>query len=314
MTNDAVGFKIRSRRHPLVKRQNGRSTYVLRRASSSRKPSLPRHVEISGAIPLLETRGHGSMDLNDSRESCDILLDLALKVGIENITAVAKALGTGRAPRSADVSDQQTDPDEGMEAVIAAQLGQRTIVQTRLLGRLCADLAVTAGCDDSTLGNGSHVPAARQTDQWRRTTDPADDMGWHLKTCGEPTYVWSRMATQGTAFASRIEAEDMRMAGKTGTAQVRSAVVDNKECMDQRHPVCRYAPYDNRNTRLPSGGTRRQQIGFGSASARDVTLQALVRAHPRCLPIQKARARTFGTNATKSSGAKIRCRSEHELS
>jgi penicillin-binding protein 2 len=52
---------------------------------------------------------------------------------------------------------------------------------------------------------------------------------------------------RGTAYRSRLLPEEMKLAGKTGTSQVRSVVVDNKsvpwEQRDHALFVC-FAPYD----------------------------------------------------------------------
>jgi len=89
---------------------------------------------------------------------------------------------------------------------------------------------------------------------------------------------------RGTAYKSRIIAKDMRMAGKTGTSQVRSAVVNNNEVpWEQRDHALfvGFAPYDNPRYAC---AVLVEHGGGGSKAAapiaRDVMLQALYEGEP----------------------------------
>ena len=89
---------------------------------------------------------------------------------------------------------------------------------------------------------------------------------------------------RGTAYRSRIIADGMRMAGKTGTSQVRSAVVDNKSVpWEQRDHALfvSFAPYDN--PRFACAVLVEHGGGGSTAAApiaRDVMLQALYGGEP----------------------------------
>ena len=253
----------------------------------------PGHMEISGRkFHCWKRAGHGSMDLNDSlRESCDVYYyDLALKVGIENITAMAKRLGLGERhdlPMSA-INSGLTPTKEwkqiyrGADWVIGdsanAAIGQGYVLTSPLqLAVMTARLATGRSVSPRLVKriNGEEQPIRA-----------GEDMGLAPENLRQIRRgMWSVCNNRkGTAFASRIEAEDMRMAGKTGTAQVRSAVVDNEEVpWDQRDHALfvNYAPYDNPKYAV---AVVVEHGGSGSASAapiaRDVTLQALFEGTP----------------------------------
>lgn len=250
-------------------------------------------MEISGRnFHCWKRVGHGSMDLNDSlRESCDVYYyDLALKVGIENMTAMAQRLGLGERhdiPMSA-ISSGLTPTKEwkqiyrGADWVIGdsanAAIGQGYVLATPLqlavmTARLATGRSVTPrlvkriGGEEQPIGAGEDLGLAEENlRQIRRGM-------WAV--CNN---------RKGTAYASRIEAEDMRMAGKTGTAQVRSTIVDNEEVpWDQRDHALfvNYAPYDNPKYAV---AVVVEHGGGGSSTAapiaRDVTLQALYGGTP----------------------------------
>ena len=89
---------------------------------------------------------------------------------------------------------------------------------------------------------------------------------------------------KGTAYSSRIAEPEFRMAGKTGTAQVRSSIVDNEEVpWEQRDHALfvNYAPFDNPKYAV---AVVVEHGGGGSTAAapiaRDVTLQALFEGTP----------------------------------
>ena len=89
---------------------------------------------------------------------------------------------------------------------------------------------------------------------------------------------------RGTAYRSRIIAKDMRMAGKTGTSQVRSVVVNNNEVpWEQRDHALfvGFAPYDDPKYAV---AVLVEHGGGGSKAAapiaRDVMLQALYDGEP----------------------------------
>ncbi len=89
---------------------------------------------------------------------------------------------------------------------------------------------------------------------------------------------------RGTAYKSRIIADGNRMAGKTGTAQVSSTVVDNKSVAWEKRDhalFVNFAPWDDPKIAV---AVVVEHGGGGSVAAapiaRDVTLQALYKGDP----------------------------------
>ena len=253
----------------------------------------PGYMEISDRkFTCWKKVGHGSMDLNTSlRESCDVYYyDLALKVGIENITAMARKLGLGEkhdVPMSA-VSSGLTPTKEwklvyrDAEWVIGdsanAAIGQGYVLASPL------QLAVMT----ARLASGRSVSPRliKRVDGEEQPSGTGEDLGIapeHLRLIRRGMFSVSNHR-KGTAYSSRIADEDFRMAGKTGTAQVRSTIVDNEEVpWEQRDHALfvNFAPYDNPKYAV---AVVVEHGGGGSSTAapiaRDVTLQALFDGTP----------------------------------
>lgn len=253
----------------------------------------PGYMEISDRkFSCWKKVGHGSMDLNTSlRESCDVYYyDLALKVGIENITAMARKLGLGEkhdVPMSA-VSRGLTPTKEwklvyrDAEWVIGdsanAAIGQGYVLASPL------QLAVMT----ARLASGRSVSPRliKRVDGEEQPSGTGEDLGIapeHLRLIRRGMFSVSNHR-KGTAYSSRIADEDFRMAGKTGTAQVRSTIVDNEEVpWEQRDHALfvNFAPFDNPKYAV---AVVVEHGGGGSSTAapiaRDVTLQALFDGTP----------------------------------
>lgn len=253
----------------------------------------PGHMEISGRkFNCWKRAGHGSMDLNDSlRESCDVYYyDLALQVGIEKITEMAKILGLGQRydiPMSA-ISEGLTPTKEwklinrDSEWVIGdsanAAIGQGFVLASPLqLAVMTARLATGRSVEPRLV---SRIGGVEQPSGAGENLGLKEANLRHVRR-GMYSVVNNR---KGTAHSSRIEAEEFRMAGKTGTAQVRNVVVENDEVpWEQRDHalfVC-YAPYDKPKYAV---AVVVEHGGGGSAVAapiaRDVILQALYDGTP----------------------------------
>ena len=253
----------------------------------------PGYMEISDRkFTCWKKVGHGSMDLNTSlRESCDVYYyDLALKVGIENITAMARKLGLGEkhdVPMSA-VSSGLTPTKEwklvyrDAEWVIGdsanAAIGQGYVLASPL------QLAVMT----ARLASGRSVSPRliKRVGGEEQPSGAGEDLGIapeHLRLIRRGMFSVSNHR-KGTAYSSRIADEDFRMAGKTGTAQVRSTIVDNEEVpWEQRDHALfvNFAPFDNPKYAV---AVVVEHGGGGSSTAapiaRDVTLQALFDGTP----------------------------------
>ncbi|WP_417525794.1 penicillin-binding protein 2 [Marinovum sp.] len=256
----------------------------------------PGHLEVSGRrFHCWKRAGHGHMNLEKSlRESCDVYYyDLAIKVGIENIAAMARRLGMGEAhdvPMSA-VTDGLV-PDKNWKFVnrgsdwvvgdtVNASIGQGFVLASPLqLAVMTARLAT---------GRSLSPRLIKRIDGVEQPSRGGESLGLnenHLRQIRKAMHEVSNNR-RGTAYRTRIAADEMRMAGKTGTSQVRNitaaerraGVVNNADLPWNRRDhalFVNFAPYDNPRIAV---ATVVEHGGGGSTAAapiaRDVTLQAL---------------------------------------
>ena len=236
--------------------------------------------------------GHGNMNLHTSlRESCDVYFyEMALRTGIENISAMARKLGLGvkhdlamtsvakgLAPTKAWKAEIK-----GAEWVIGdsvnASIGQGFVLASPL------QLAVMT----ARIATGRSVTPRliKSIDGVEQPTGYGTSMGInenHLRQVRKAMFAVSN-SRRGTAYGSRVAVESMQMAGKTGTSQVRSAVVNNASVpWEQRDHALfvNFAPYDNPKIAVAvvvehgGGGSK-----VAAPIARDITLQALYGEDP----------------------------------
>ena len=256
----------------------------------------PGHMEVGGRrFHCWKRAGHGHMNLEQSlRESCDVYYyDLALKVGIERIAETARRLGLGTAhdvPMSAVTSGLVPDKDwkraeRGAEWVIGdtvnASIGQGFVLTSPLqLAIMSARLAT--GRDISPR----LVRSIDGVEQPRRSGEPMGFNENHLRQIRRAMFSVSN-DRRGTAYGSRIIEDAFRMAGKTGTSQVRNitaaerarGVTRNEDLPWNRRDhalFVNFAPYEAPKVAVSvvvehgGGGSR-----AAAPIARDVTLQAL---------------------------------------
>lgn len=208
--------------------------------------------------------GHGRMDLRNSlKQSCDVYYyDLAQKVGIEKMSAMARRLGFGQshdlpmsaiAPGIAPTKDWKRE-HQGQDWVIGdslnAFIGQGFVLTSPLqLAIMTARLAT---------GNEVKPRLIKAIDGEETPELGGASMGFrpeNLRQVQDGMFAVTN-EQRGTALSSRIAEEGKTMAGKTGTSQVRNITVD-----ERRRGVTRnedlpwerrdhalfvgYAPYDN---------------------------------------------------------------------
>ena len=261
----------------------------------------PGHLEVAGRrFHCWKRVGHGHMDLEDSlKQSCDVYYyDLAVKVGIEKISAMAQQLGLGMRhdlPMSAIAKGLAPnkawklavhDQDWRVGDTVNASIGQGYMLASPL------QLAVMS----ARLATGRSVtPRLIKTIDGVEQPDGAgEDMGMrptNLLMMRQAMYAVVN-DRKGTAYRSRIIAEGMRMAGKTGTSQVRNitaeerraGVIRNEDLPWERRDhalFVNYAPYDNPKYAVAvvvehgGGGSK-----AAAPIARDITLQALYEGEP----------------------------------
>lgn len=253
----------------------------------------PGHLEVADRrFHCWKRAGHGNMNLHTSlRESCDVYYyELALKTGIEKISEMSRRLGLGVKHDLAMTSVAKglaptkawKQEVRGAEWVIGdsvnASIGQGFVLSSPL------QLAVMT----ARLATGRSVTPRliKSIDGVDQPTGHGTDMGLnenHLRAVRKAMFAVSN-SRRGTAYGSRISNEAMVMAGKTGTSQVRSAVVNNNEVpWEQRDHALfvNFAPYDNPQIAVAvvvehgGGGSK-----AAAPIARDITLQALYGEDP----------------------------------
>ncbi|MHA6344970.1 penicillin-binding protein 2 [Roseivivax sp. CAU 1761] len=260
----------------------------------------PGHLKVgSRRFHCWKRAGHGHMNLEKSlRESCDVYYyDLALKVGIERIAAMARKLGLGHAhdvPMSA--VGEGIVPDKEWKRrlygkewrigdTVNCSIGQGDVLTSPLQLAVMASRLATGRTIEPRL-----VKSIDGVEEPSRGGDPIGLNENHLR--------WVRKAmfevvnnSRGTAFRGRIVADGLSMAGKTGTSQVRNitaaerarGVIRNEDLPWKRRDhglFVNFAPYDN--PRIAVAVVVEHGGGSGAAYpiARDVTLQALYKGDP----------------------------------
>ncbi|MGB1033632.1 MAG: penicillin-binding protein 2 [Primorskyibacter sp.] len=261
----------------------------------------PGHMEVSGRrFHCWKRAGHGHMTLEQSlRESCDVYYyDLALKVGIEKIFELSRKLGLGAAPDvpmsavSAGIAPDRAWKLRERKAewvigdTVNASIGQGFVLTSPLqLAVMVARLATGRSIEPRLIKSidGKETPI--------RAGDTLGLNENHLRQIRAAMYAVCN-TRRGTAFSSRIVADGKRMAGKTGTSQVRNitaaerarGVTRNEDLPWNRRDhalFVNFAPYDAPEIAV---AVVVEHGGGGSTAAapiaRDVTLQALYNGDP----------------------------------
>ena len=244
--------------------------------------------------------GHGNVDLlNSLKQSCDVYYyDVALRVGIDKISEMARRFGLGirhdipmsavargLAPNRAwksEVHNQNWLVGDTANSAIGQGYMLASPLQLAIMSaRLATGRTVSPRLVKSV--NGVEEPNA--------AGEPIGLNENNLRQIRRAMYAVSN-ERRGTAYRSRIIAEGMRMAGKTGTSQVRNitkaeraaGVIRNSDLPWDRRDhalfVC-FAPFDNPKYAV---SVVVEHGGGGSTAAapiaRDVVLQALYGGTP----------------------------------
>ncbi|MCX8953847.1 penicillin-binding protein 2, partial [Ruegeria sp. NA] len=261
----------------------------------------PGHLKVgSRRFHCWKRGGHGTVDLNLSlKRSCDVYYyDVALRVGIDKISDMARTLGLGvkhDIPMSA-VADGLAPNQEwkqrahGQEWLVGdtanASIGQGFMLASPLqLSVMAARIAT---------GRAVTPRLVRSIDGVEQPSGAGEPLGlnsYNLEQVRKAMFSVSN-DRRGTAYRSRIIADEFRMAGKTGTSQVRNitkaeraaGVIRNEDLPWERRDhalfVC-FAPYDNPKYAV---AVVVEHGGGGSTAAapvaRDIMLQALYDGTP----------------------------------
>ena len=251
------------------------------------------HSEVGGRrFHCWKRSGHGNMNLRASlRHSCDVYYyEMAQRAGIERIAAMGRKLGLGArydlplpGMNGGLMPDKQWKlSNRGADWVIGdslnASIGQGFVLTTPLqLAVMTARLATGREIMPRMVKS---IDGVEQPIEGGKALDINENM---LRAVRQGMFDVSNH-NRGTAYSSRIALDTMRMAGKTGTSQVRSAVVNNKNVpWEQRDHALfvAYAPYDAPKYAI---SVIVEHGGGGSTAAapvaRDIMLHALHGAVP----------------------------------
>lgn len=261
----------------------------------------PGHLEVSGRrFHCWKRGGHGNVDLHQSlRNSCDVYYyEMALRVGIENISEMARRLGLGLEhdlPLTSVAAGLTPTKDwklinKSQSWVIGdsvnAAIGQGFVLTSPLqLAIMTARLAT----------NRSVTPRLiKSIDGVEQPNGHGDELGLNENNLREVRKAMHAVSNnrRGTAYSSRIIEDAFRMAGKTGTSQVRNitaaerarGVTRNSDLPWERRDhalFVNFAPFDAPKIAV---AVVVEHGGGGSTAAapvaRDITLQALYGEDP----------------------------------
>lgn len=181
--------------------------------------------------------GHGNMNMHEGlKQSCDCYYyDIAQRVGIDKIAAMARRLGLGvRHDLPLSAVAQGLAPDKEWKArirgeewrigdTVNASIGQGYVLASPLqlavmMGRIATGRMITPRLlrfvDGVAQPDGRGESLGMNENMLRRIRAALDDACNHRR---------------GTAFASRVITPAHKIAGKTGTAQVRRITAAERE-------------------------------------------------------------------------------------
>lgn len=261
----------------------------------------PGHLKVSNRrFHCWKRAGHGNVDLERSlRDSCDVYYyDLATRTGIDKIAEIARKLGLGTQfdlpltsvaggliPTKEWKLTTRND-DWRIGDSVNASIGQGYVLSSPLqLAVMTARLATGRSVTPRLLKSidGVEQPSGRG--------EPLDINENLLRMVRKAMYEVSNNR-RGTGYRSRIIADAFRMAGKTGTSQVRNisaaerarGVFRNEDLPWERRDhalFVNFAPYDKPKYAVSvivehgGGGSK-----AAAPIARDITLQALYGGDP----------------------------------
>ena len=244
--------------------------------------------------------GHGNINLHESlKQSCDCYYyEICQRVGIDKIAEMARKLGIGirhDLPLSAVASGLAPDKDWKKDVrgedwrigdTVNASIGQGYVLSSPL------QLAVMTG----RIATGRDITPrlVRAIDGVEQPSGAGENQGLNENYLRRIRAAMSDVSnsSRGTAYRSRITADGMAMAGKTGTSQVRRitaeerarGVTSNADLPWERRDhalFVSFAPVDNPRFAV---AVIVEHGGGGSTAAapiaRDIMLQALYDGEP----------------------------------
>lgn len=256
----------------------------------------PGHLTVSGRrFHCWKRAGHGWVDLQTSlKRSCDVYYyDLAVKVGIEKISAMANRFGLGvkhDVPMSAvaqglaptmDWKSSTYGQNWRVGDTVNVSIGQGFMLASPMqLAIMTARLATGRAVEPRLIKSIDGVETPERG---------GESMGMNENNLRKMRRAMNAVVNdrRGTAYGSRIIEDTMRMAGKTGTSQVRNitaaerraGVIRNEDLPWERRDhalFVNFAPVENPKYAVAvvvehgGGGSK-----AAAPIARDITLQAM---------------------------------------
>ncbi|MDW3223097.1 MAG: penicillin-binding protein 2 [Paracoccaceae bacterium] len=261
----------------------------------------PGHLTVSGRrFHCWKRAGHGWVDLQTSlKRSCDVYYyDLAVKIGIEKISAMAKRFGLGvkhDVPMSAvaqglaptmDWKSSTYGQNWRVGDTVNVSIGQGFMLASPMqLAIMTARLATGRAVEPRLIKSIDGVETPQRG---------GESMGMNENNLRKMRRAMNAVVNdrRGTAYGSRIIDDTMRMAGKTGTSQVRNitaaerraGVIRNEDLPWERRDhalFVNFAPVENPKYAVAvvvehgGGGSK-----AAAPIARDITLQAMAGGAP----------------------------------
>ena len=261
----------------------------------------PGHLKVgSRRFHCWKRGGHGMVDLNTSlKRSCDVYYyDVAIKVGIDKISEMSNILGLGikhdipmSAVRAGLAPNQAWKQRVHGEEWLIGDTANASIGQGFMLASPMQLAVMTARIATGRAVAPRLVRSINGVEQPSGAGEALPISPTNLRYIREAMWSVSN-DRRGTAYRSRIIAEDFRMAGKTGTSQVRNitkaeraaGVIRNEDLPWERRDhalFVSFAPYDNPKYAIAvvvehgGGGSK-----AAAPVARDIMLQALYKGTP----------------------------------
>ncbi|SLN15766.1 Stage V sporulation protein D [Pseudoruegeria aquimaris] len=244
--------------------------------------------------------GHGQVDLNKSlQQSCDVYYyDLSLRIGVDKIAEMARRLGLGtRFDVEMSAVAEGLIPTRAWKQEVRGQAWLKGDTLNASIGQgfvLASPLQLAVMTARLATGKEVVPRLIKAINDVEQPIKGGGDLGFSpsfLREVQEGMYNVSN-SRRGTAYSMRIVEDAFRMAGKTGTSQVRNitaaerarGVVRNADLPWERRDhalFVSYAPYDD--PRIAVSVVVEHGGGGSTAAApiaRDIVLQALYEGTP----------------------------------
>ncbi|MFK7881733.1 penicillin-binding protein 2 [Roseobacter sp.] len=261
----------------------------------------PGHLTVSGRrFHCWKRAGHGWVDLQTSlKRSCDVYYyDLAIKIGIEKISAMAKRFGLGvkhDVPMSAVA--QGLAPNMEWKSSTYGQswrVGDTVNVSIGQGFMLTSPLQLAVMSARLATGRAVEPRLIKSIDGVETPERGGENMGMNENNLRKMRRAMNAVVNdrRGTAYGSRIIDDTMRMAGKTGTSQVRNitaaerraGVIRNEDLPWERRDHALFVNFAPVEKPKYAVAVVVEHGGGGSKAAapiaRDITLQALAGGPP----------------------------------